>query len=207
MTQMPWDQRAARILVRPLARTPVTPNQITVFTLLLALAGSALIATGRADLIDLGAGLFVLGRFLDHFDGELARLTGKTSRLGYWLDYIAGAISYAAFYLGAGIGLQGGWLGEWSLWLGVLGAAGSLASLFFTIGIDTAERGAETVDAEGYPGFAGFELEDAMYLIAPIAWAGWLPGFFLPASLGAGVYALWMGLSMLRARARATPRA
>ncbi|NQV84481.1 MAG: CDP-alcohol phosphatidyltransferase family protein [Rhodospirillales bacterium] len=28
-----------------------------------------------------GAGLFVLARFLDHFDGELARQKGMTSRL------------------------------------------------------------------------------------------------------------------------------
>ena len=70
----PWDKRLARILVRPLARTGVTANQVTTFTLALGLTGAALLATGDAGHADWGAGLFILSRFLDHFDGELARL-------------------------------------------------------------------------------------------------------------------------------------
>ena len=37
MKNPPWDQRIARVLVRPLVKTPVTPNQLTIFTLLIAL--------------------------------------------------------------------------------------------------------------------------------------------------------------------------
>ena len=58
-----------------------------------------------------GAGVFVLARFLDHFDGELARLTGQSSRLGYYLDYVSGGLSYCALFAGMGIGLPGGDLG------------------------------------------------------------------------------------------------
>ena len=90
---IPWDQRAARALVKPLVHTPVTPNQVTVATLVIAVAGALLMATGRPDLVNWGAGIFVLSRFLDHFDGELARQKQMTSRLGYFLDYISGAVS------------------------------------------------------------------------------------------------------------------
>ena len=79
MDQPPWDQRAARVLVKPLALTPVTPNQLTTLTLVLALAGAGLFATGDPALAGWAAGLFVLARFLDHFDGELARLKGPAA--------------------------------------------------------------------------------------------------------------------------------
>ena len=101
MKQLPYDQRAARWLVRPLARLAVTPNQLTALTLLLALSAAALFAYGTPTAQAWGAGLFVLARFLDHFDGELARLTGKASCFGYYFDYLAGALSYAALFAGA----------------------------------------------------------------------------------------------------------
>ncbi|MEE8393958.1 MAG: CDP-alcohol phosphatidyltransferase family protein, partial [Rhodospirillales bacterium] len=99
MQDPPWDQRIARRLVRPLINTPITPNIITVATLILALAGALMFAAGDPNLANWGAGLFVLARFLDHFDGELARQSGKTSKLGYYLDYVSGAISYGALFL------------------------------------------------------------------------------------------------------------
>ena len=44
MKTPPWDQRIARVLVKPLVKTPVTPNQMTMFTLAVALAGAGLLA-------------------------------------------------------------------------------------------------------------------------------------------------------------------
>ncbi len=121
MTPPPYDQRLARILVRPLARLAVSPNQVTTATLALALAGAGLIGLGPPAQ-HWGAGLFVLARFLDHFDGELARLTGRDSRFGYYYDYVVGALSYAALFLAIGVG-QTAVLGWWALLLGGLGAA------------------------------------------------------------------------------------
>ena len=139
MDQPPWDQRAARVLVRPLARTPVTPNQLTTLTLVLALAGAGLFAAGDAALVEWAAGLFVLARFLDHFDGELARLKGLASRFGYYYDYVAGGVSYAALFLGTGIGLAAGPLGPWALLLGLAGSASAVLSMGLNLGIDKAK--------------------------------------------------------------------
>ncbi len=199
MTGPPWDQRLARVLVRPLARTPVTPNHLTAASLLLALAGAGLFASGAAA-ADWGAGLFVLARFLDHCDGELARLTGKSSRFGYYFDYVTGAISYTALFAGMGIGLSGGALGGWALLLGAAGAASALISLFLNLDLDKRTELAEG-DAVGYPGVAGFELEDGIYLIAPITWLGWLVPFFVACGIGATVYCLWTATRLLRTRA------
>lgn len=203
MNMPPWDQRIARVLVRPLAATPLTPNHLTGITLIVALAGAGLLATGDAGLANWGAGLFVLARFLDHFDGELARLTGRTSRLGYYLDYAAGAGSYAALFLGLGIGFRDSSLGPWALVLGAVGAGCALVSMITNMGIDRAGGGHESGEAVGYPGFAGFELEDGIYLLAPVTCLGWLYPFFIAAGIGAAVYSLWTAAMWWRARQRA----
>ncbi|MEK6529729.1 MAG: CDP-alcohol phosphatidyltransferase family protein, partial [candidate division NC10 bacterium] len=41
MTGAPWDQRLARVLVRPLVGTPIRPNHITTLSLALALGAGA----------------------------------------------------------------------------------------------------------------------------------------------------------------------
>jgi hypothetical protein len=55
------------------------------------------------------------------------------------------------------------------------------------------DRRKELADGQtvGYPGFAGFELEDGIYLLAPITWIGGLQPFFVAAALGACLYCLW----------------
>lgn len=192
----PYDQRLARRLVRPLVATPVTPNQLTIVTLLVALAGAGLIATGDTVKVNVGVGLFVLARFMDHFDGELARQKGMTSTLGYYLDYVSGALSYGALFGCIGIGLRDSVLGEWAYVLGATGLAAAVISMFLNMGLDRALETREAAadggrDAVGYPGLAGFELEDGIYLLAPITWAGWLMPFFVAAGIGAAVYTLW----------------
>ncbi len=200
MDKPPYDQRIARILVRPLAGTPIAPNHITAISLLLALAAAALFALGDPAAANWGAGLFVLARFLDHFDGELARLTGRTSRLGYDFDYVTGGASYAALFAGIGVGLTGGALGGWALLLGAAGAASALIGLFLNLELDR-QLGLTDGEAVGYPGFAGFELEDGIYLIAPVTWLGWLEPFLVAAGIGAVIYCLWTAWRLVAARA------
>lgn len=203
MKNPPFDQRIAAVLVRPLVRTPITPNHVSLVTLAIALVGAGLLATGDTDKATWGAGLFVLARFLDHFDGELARQSGKTSKLGYYLDYIVGAISYAALFFAMGWGFRDSALGDWAVVLGSGGAAAALLSMFTNLGIDKQSGGDATGDAVGYPGFAGFELEDGIYLIWPVTWLGFLYPFFIAAGIGATVYFLWTCVTLLRMRGRA----
>jgi archaetidylinositol phosphate synthase len=198
MDRPPYDQRMARVLVRPLIRTGMTPNQMTTITLILAIGGAWLIATGAAPHIHIGAGLFALARFLDHFDGELARQTGQTSRFGYYYDYVAGASSYAALFIALGVAFEDGWLGGWSAVLGAAGALSAFAAMILSLDID--QRAGQ--GTAGYPGYAGFELEDGIYLIAPIIWLGWAQPFFLGASTGAVIYGLWTLFNFIAVRRR-----
>ena len=199
MKNPPYDQRIARVLVQPLARLGVTPNQVTAVSLLLALGAGALFVVGGAPAIHWAAGLFVLARFLDHFDGELARLTGKTSRFGYYFDYTAGGLGFAALFAGIGWGLAAGPLGGWALALGLAGCASALLAMGLNLDLDR-QLGLGEGEAVGYPGWAGFELEDGIYLLAPVTWLGWLEPFFVAAGIGATVYLLWTLGRVLRAR-------
>lgn len=202
MKNPPYDQRIAAWMVRPLVRTPVTPNHISMLTLFIALAGAALLATGEPASATWGAGLFVIARFLDHFDGELARQSGKTSTLGYYLDYIVGSISYAALFFCMGWGFKDSNLGYWAIILGSGGAAAAIISMFTNLGIDKQTGGDETGDAVGYPGFAGFELEDGIYLLWPVTWLGFLYPFFIAAGIGATIYCLYTCVTLIRMKGR-----
>lgn len=92
---------AAGYLSRPavqlLARTRITPNIISWFGFLLALAATALIVTGHV----FAAGLVVLvAGFFDMLDGALARLTNQATRFGGILDSILDRFAEAAVLLG-----------------------------------------------------------------------------------------------------------
>ncbi len=204
-TNTPYDQRLASILVRPLADTPLRPNHITGLTLLMTLGAGVLFAIGGETNTNWAAGIFVLARFLDHFDGELARLQGSSSSFGYYFDYAAGGIGYAALFCGLGIGHWQGELGNWALVLGAAGAASALISLFSNLGIDRRSEDLSDGEAIGYPGFAGFELEDGIYLLAPVTWLGFLTPFFVAAGIGATIYCLWTIWCYLRLAPQKSP--
>lgn len=196
----PWDQRVARILARPLVGTPVSPNQVTLVTIMLTLAGAVLLGLGSTPAIHWGAGLFVLGRFLDHVDGELARQSGKGSRLGYYLDYSGGVISYGALFVGIAIGLARTADNENIVIFGAVGLASAVLAAIANMAIDRVDAGASGKDSVGYPAYAGFELEDGIYLLAPITWLGWLGPFFYLAGIGAAIYCLWCFYTLVRIR-------
>ena len=201
MSNLPYDQALARLLVKPLVNTPVHPNHVTAFSFLVGLAGSLTTLSGEQSDMALGATLFAFARFLDHCDGELARASGKKSRIGYYLDYFVGGSSYAIFFACLGISLSDSMIGNWALILGAAGAFSAIVSMFLNLKLDEALE-LQDGDAVGYPGLWRFELEDGTYLIAPIAWFGWLDWFFIPVGVGASIYLIWTAWSLIRARAR-----
>jgi phosphatidylglycerophosphate synthase len=49
----------------------------------------------------------VVSNFLDHSDGELARVSGKSSRLGHVYDLVSDAAVTVVIFLAIGIGAAG----------------------------------------------------------------------------------------------------
>ncbi len=207
----PYDQRLARLIARPLAYLPVTPNQLTFVSLAFGVAAGVLFALGDHALIHWAAAMSVLAIFSDHIDGELARLTGRTSALGHTLDYIVGSANYTMLFTGIGIGLGGGLanalggslgIGVPAHWYYVLGIAAGLANpVIVSLRMTMDKRfGAEAVE---HPTAGGFEIEDFMYLIGPATWLGGLVYFFVAYGLGTLGYLAWTVIEYRRNAARA----
>lgn len=105
----PLDRRihrpTAAKIAAVLARTPVTPNQVTVLTLVpAALAAICFSRPGWARVLE-GLTFFYLWAVLDHVDGALARLTGKTSAFGRRLDDTCDIIASNVMLIGLFCGL------------------------------------------------------------------------------------------------------
>jgi archaetidylinositol phosphate synthase len=184
----PWDQRLARALVRPLAATPLTPNQVTTLSLALGLLAAWLYAAG-GPAVHAGGACFMLAFLLDHADGELARLTGRTSAFGHYYDLAAGGAVLVALFFGIGIGL-----GE--LVLGV--SAGAATAAIFVLRLELERRAGKAATRQ--PNLLGCELEDVMYLLGPLTWLGLLEPFLVLAGIGAPLFALlvlWQGRAVL----------
>ena len=99
-TNRVFVHRLSRALVTPLARWGVSPNAVSLAGLA-AGAGAALAYTRYAEwpFVVLGFGLMVVWHVLDGADGQLARLTGKTSEIGKALDGLCDHGTFVLVYL------------------------------------------------------------------------------------------------------------
>ena len=94
----------AKQIVRFLKNTPITPNQVTYFSVLVGFAsGYAFSFASPASLI-LGGFLLEATLVLDCVDGQLARAKGTASEWGRLIDGIAGYFAYLAVIWGLIIG-------------------------------------------------------------------------------------------------------
>src|ERR1700726_1292010 len=102
----PWDARLARRLVAPLIHSWVSPNHLTTLRLGVGLAAAAAFTPGTYGWANLAALLLVLSNFLDHTDGELARISGKGSRLGHYYDLASDALITVCLFIAIGVGVN-----------------------------------------------------------------------------------------------------
>jgi archaetidylinositol phosphate synthase len=184
-----WTHLLARIAVRPLVGSWITPNHLTTLRLITGLLACAAFALGDRDGDIWGGFLWIVSAFLDRADGELARIGGKTSAWGHAYDYVCDNAVTALFFLAAGIGSHGGALGWLSLPLGALAGGSILASNIFSEALERRDGSGR----RAYSGAAGFDLDDLLYLCGPAAWLGWL----LPILVGAAIVAPIMALITL----------
>lgn len=182
-----WTHRLALIFVRPLANTPITPNHLTFVRLISGLVACYCFATGERELVIMGGWIWVLSAFLDRADGELARVSGKTSPWGHKFDMFCDSAVTSLFFVAGGIGLRHTELGDWAIVMGIAGGLGVLAAEYFAEQID--KRTDDPAD-RAYPGFAGFDFDDVLYLFAAVAWLDWFMPFVVGASIGAPAFAL-----------------
>jgi len=103
---------AIRYGIRPLSayvawlfiRLRISCKQTVVLGLLLGLAGCFLIAVGSPQVMVAGAVLLIAGSLLDYVDGNIARATGTTDKLGAYLDLTSDNFMAAAVPIAVGLG-------------------------------------------------------------------------------------------------------
>ena len=183
----PLDARLAARLVYPLRDTAVTPNHLTTVRLLFGIAACVLLSKGSYAWSNAGALCFAASAFLDHTDGELARITGNKSKFGHYYDLASDAVSDVLLFVGIGIGLSHGDLGTGALFMGIL-AGVSVAGTFHLRLMISNIMGKER---PGMPNIGLFEIEDVLYLLPLVTLFELLQPFLIAAALGAPVFALW----------------
>jgi phosphatidylglycerophosphate synthase len=104
----PYSVLVLRRLSKPLSafgsRHGWSPNAITVASLVIGLAAAGLFALGPRWAMVAGAILLQVSLVVDCSDGEIARLTGKYSTVGAWLDAVTDRVKEYAAYAGLAAG-------------------------------------------------------------------------------------------------------
>jgi phosphatidylglycerophosphate synthase len=90
-------------ILRPIAQAcaPIDPTAITLTATAIGLVSAAMAAIGQ---LEIGLLLWGINRVLDGLDGTVARLTGRQSDLGAYLDILTDHLVYAAIPLGLAYG-------------------------------------------------------------------------------------------------------
>ncbi|MCB2056892.1 MAG: CDP-alcohol phosphatidyltransferase family protein [Novosphingobium sp.] len=106
-------------LARGLARTPVTPNMVSVFGGLMVIAAGICYASLDWPIsAALGMALHMGWHIVDGADGDLARMTGRASPVGEMVDGLSDYLSHVVLYLILGwvLAHQGGVFAGWKGW-------------------------------------------------------------------------------------------
>ena len=182
---------------RLLAPTAITPNQMSVISIVVGMCGAPLFLSQRASLQTVGALLFLAHSILDGCDGELARLKFEESRWGGVLDFWGDNVVHAVIFACMAIGWSLSAAAPWPLWLGaaaVLGALGSAGLVYWRLMRVKVDGGALFTSVSAEPGrplaraLDSASRRDFVYLVLLLALAGRSQWFLLLAALGAPIY-------------------
>jgi archaetidylinositol phosphate synthase len=193
----PWDARMARRLVIPLKDSRVTPNHLTTLRLGVGLAAAAAFTPGTYGWSNLAALLLVLSNFLDHADGELARISGKISRIGHLYDIASDAAVTILIFIAMGMGVAAAPQIDLELPPALLGAiAGGAIALIFFLRMRMEELLGKAATQQAY--VAGFETEDVLYLMPLVTVCNGTAQFLLVATICAPLFAVWVAVDYRR---------
>ena len=113
---------------RWLAFTAITPNQMSVISIVVGLCAAPFFLSAQPIWQTAGALLFLAHSILDGCDGELARLKFQESRWGGILDFWGDNVVHAVIFSCMAIGWSWSVAAAWPLWLGVSAVLGSLGA-------------------------------------------------------------------------------
>ena len=99
------NRRISIPISRQIIKLPITPNMVSLLTLMVGFAAGLLFACGGYWNVLTGAVLSVWASILDGCDGEVARLKLLESDFGCWLETVCDYLYYLFIFAGMAIGL------------------------------------------------------------------------------------------------------
>jgi phosphatidylglycerophosphate synthase len=191
-----WDAWLARRLVTPLVGSRITPNHLTTLRLLIGIAGAYYLSLGMFWPCSFGAALIALSNFVDHTDGELARISGQSSKLGHFYDLACDFLVTVLLFVGVGfyVGVHHPAMIVPAEWLGGISGVAVALIFFMRMRIESLAGKNGTRQAS----VAGFETEDVLYLLPLVTLLNGMTPFLIAASIGAPIFAVWVLLEHRR---------
>lgn len=192
-----FNRPLGRPISKLLVRTPITPNQVSVASILIGVASAWFFARGN---FVAGALVFQLCAIVDCVDGDLARVSFRQTRLGKWLDLGGDQVVHFSVFAAIGIGVARIDPSVPALALGASAALGVLLSFAVIVRAlrhPAAQRGPllnRLLDATANRDFS--------VLLLVLAIFGRMDLFLWMA--GIGIHAFWIALLALHS-VRATP--
>jgi phosphatidylglycerophosphate synthase len=195
-------RRLSRHVTRAAIALGISPNQISVASLLVGLLAVWCVWNAGAGGALAGLIVYVAAVVLDHADGEVARLTLAESRLGEWLDIAVDTIVHAALVIAMGVTAQS--VAGGGAVLGLVGALGIVASAavakLWPVARGTGRVGAVLQDLGSRDGFYAMLV---LFIAARALVPPTLPWLMVIVALGAHTY--WLARLVLRRGPRRPP--
>jgi len=138
-----FERKVSLAITRRLLYTRITPNQISIASILLGVFSTLLFLGESRSLHVLGGLLILFSSIVDGCDGELARLRFQESRWGSWLDFLGDNVVHVSIFLCLGLGLTLRGEGTVYVVLGCLAAlanVGAASAVFFRVFLKSGDR-------------------------------------------------------------------
>ncbi len=210
------DRRLSRPITRLLLRSPLSPSQITLASILVGLAGAAGLATPSYGGRLAGVVGLIVSIVLDCVDGEVARARFEQSAAGARLDLFGDYAVHLAVFVGLGVGLARQGLtaaGTWAAIALVAGVAAAMATVHGWLVRPALAGGGDLHWTGGGAGLRGSRVgtvveklasRDYTYLLLVFALLGHLEWFLYAAAVGSWLFV--GGLLACVGYQRAAPR-
>jgi CDP-L-myo-inositol myo-inositolphosphotransferase len=115
-----------------LVKTPVTPNQVTIISLILGIVSAAFFSHGAHTCTIIAGMFYFVSTVFDQCDGEVARFKHKESEFGRAFDIIVDSIVNAAIVIGITIAIYKANGSGLTIVAGLLAMMGIVISLLLT---------------------------------------------------------------------------
>lgn len=123
-----FNRPCGRPLAKLLIHTPITPNLISIASIIIGVISAVFFAMGAYGSTITGVLLLQLSAIIDCVDGDVARVVFKETPIGKWIDFVGDQIVHISVFAGLALGVSKSAGAPQLLWLGVSAVLGALLS-------------------------------------------------------------------------------